>query len=110
MLADTPQAERKQMLFTRLYPVVHKVQPHAARKITGILLEMDNSELLRLAMEENELQLRQKVDEVMRTLNPGSQISNHRQQQTQSAQGGRAHNQSPSQLVQQLKCDMLAHS
>jgi len=42
------------------------LQPDLAGKITGMMLEMDNSELL--MMLENEAQLKQKVDEAMRVL------------------------------------------
>ncbi|CAE7454443.1 pab1, partial [Symbiodinium necroappetens] len=52
---------QKQMIGEKLYPLVAKYQPEWAGKITGMMLEMDNSELLMLL--ESESQLRGKVDE-----------------------------------------------
>lgn len=54
------------MLGEKLYPAVSRLQPELAGKITGMMLEMDNQELL--LMLESESQLRQKVDEAMRVL------------------------------------------
>jgi polyadenylate-binding protein len=51
------------MLGEALYPKIHAQQPELAGKITGMLLEMENSELLGLT--ENEDALRAKVDEAM---------------------------------------------
>jgi len=65
-LAAAPPAMQKQMLGTKLYPAVAKQQPELAGKITGMMLEMDNSELLMLL--ESEVQLKNKVDEAMRVL------------------------------------------
>merc|ERR1719183_2170382 len=60
-LATAPPNMQKQMLGERLYPAVAKYQPELAGKITGMLLEMDNSELLMLL--ESDQQMRQKIDE-----------------------------------------------
>uniref|UniRef100_A0A8B9F7K4 PABC domain-containing protein n=1 Tax=Amazona collaria TaxID=241587 RepID=A0A8B9F7K4_9PSIT len=48
MLAAAPPQEQKQMIGERLYPLIHAVHPTLAGKITGMLLEIDNSELLLL--------------------------------------------------------------
>ncbi len=51
----------------RLYPAVSRLQPELAGKITGMMLEMSNEEVL--VMLDNESQLRHKVDEAVRVLN-----------------------------------------
>ncbi|NWS71485.1 EPAB protein, partial [Crotophaga sulcirostris] len=49
MLAAAPPQEQKQMIAgERLYPLIHAMHPSLAGKITGMLLEIDNSELLLL--------------------------------------------------------------
>ncbi|XP_027640342.2 polyadenylate-binding protein 1-like [Falco peregrinus] len=48
VLAAAPPQEQKQMIGERLYPLIHATHPSLAGKITGMLLEMDNSELLLL--------------------------------------------------------------
>jgi len=47
-LSSAPPAQQKQMLGEALYPKIHAQQPELAGKITGMLLEMENSELLGL--------------------------------------------------------------
>uniref|UniRef100_A0A8C4NCT5 Polyadenylate-binding protein n=1 Tax=Eptatretus burgeri TaxID=7764 RepID=A0A8C4NCT5_EPTBU len=48
MLAAAPPNEQKQMLGERLFPLIHNMYPTLAGKITGMLLEIDNSELLHM--------------------------------------------------------------
>jgi polyadenylate-binding protein len=48
LLAQQGTAEQKQIIGEALYPKVHDHEPKLAGKITGMLLEMDNSELLHL--------------------------------------------------------------
>lgn len=67
VLANAPPAEQKQMLGEALYPKIFNIQPELAGKITGMLLEMENSELLFLL--ENEEALKSKVDEAIAVLN-----------------------------------------
>ena len=66
MLAAAPAGMQKQMLGEKLFPRVQRYQPELAGKITGMMLEMDNSELLLLL--ESEPALKAKVDEAMRVL------------------------------------------
>merc|ERR1719462_28252 len=65
-LAAAPPGVQKQMLGEKLFPAISKLQPELAGKITGMMLEMDNSELLILL--ESEQQLKMKVEEAMRVL------------------------------------------
>nr|XP_046253838.1 embryonic polyadenylate-binding protein-like isoform X3 [Scatophagus argus] len=48
MLAAAPLMDQKQLLGERLYPLIHALHPNLAGKITGMLLEIDNSELLHM--------------------------------------------------------------
>ncbi|EON66837.1 hypothetical protein W97_06239 [Coniosporium apollinis CBS 100218] len=63
VLNAAPHQQQKQMLGEALYPKIHEMQPELAGKITGMLLEMDNAELLNLTTDEGALQA--KVDEAM---------------------------------------------
>mmetsp|Transcript_162963 Transcript_162963/g.313034 ORF Transcript_162963/g.313034 Transcript_162963/m.313034 type:complete len:633 (-) Transcript_162963:159-2057(-) len=65
-LAAAPPGVQKQMIGEKLYPSIAKYQPELAGKVTGMMLEMDNSELLMLL--ESEPQLKAKVDEALRVL------------------------------------------
>eukprot|EP00747_Dinoflagellata_sp_TGD_P124278 gnl/TRDRNA2_/TRDRNA2_173959_c2_seq48.p1 gnl/TRDRNA2_/TRDRNA2_173959_c2~~gnl/TRDRNA2_/TRDRNA2_173959_c2_seq48.p1 ORF type:complete len:670 (-),score=188.41 gnl/TRDRNA2_/TRDRNA2_173959_c2_seq48:143-1963(-) len=65
-LAAAPPGVQKQMLGEKLFPAIAKLQPELAGKVTGMMLEMDNSELLMLL--ESEQQLKLKVDEALRVL------------------------------------------
>ena len=47
-LTNAPPQQQKQMLGEGLYPKIHAQKPELAGKITGMLLEMDNAELLSL--------------------------------------------------------------
>uniref|UniRef100_A0A8C7Z9V8 Polyadenylate-binding protein n=1 Tax=Oryzias sinensis TaxID=183150 RepID=A0A8C7Z9V8_9TELE len=60
MLAAAPLQEQKQMLGERLFPLIQNMHPSLAGKITGMLLEIDNSELLHML--ESPESLRSKVD------------------------------------------------
>merc|ERR1719220_2431473 len=65
-LAAAPPSVQKQMIGEKLFPAIAKYQPELAGKITGMMLEMDNSELLILL--ESEQQLKNKVEEALRVL------------------------------------------
>ncbi|EMC98334.1 hypothetical protein BAUCODRAFT_86883 [Baudoinia panamericana UAMH 10762] len=62
-LNAAPPSQQKQILGEALYPKIHAQQPELAGKITGMLLEMDNHELLGLTTDDDAL--RAKVDEAM---------------------------------------------
>merc|ERR1719226_427888 len=66
MLAAAPMHEQKQMLGERLYPLIHKMHPDLAGKITGMLLEIDNSDLVHML--EDQASLKGKVDEAVSVL------------------------------------------
>ncbi|XP_048666681.1 polyadenylate-binding protein 1-like [Marmota marmota marmota] len=66
MLAAAPLHEQKQMIGERLYPLVHNVHNQLAGKITGMLLEIDNSELL--LMLESPESLHAKIEEAVAVL------------------------------------------
>ncbi|KAI9595915.1 hypothetical protein BDF19DRAFT_343190, partial [Syncephalis fuscata] len=65
-LAAAPPAEQKQMLGEALFPLIAEHQPDLAGKITGMLLEMDNGELLHL-LESTEART-SKIDEAIAVL------------------------------------------
>jgi len=66
MLAAAQPQEQKQMLGERLFPLIQRIHSELAGKITGMLLEMDNSELL-MMLEGSDL-LKSKVDEAVAVL------------------------------------------
>lgn len=66
MLAEAAPNDQKQMLGERLYPLISNMYPTEAGKITGMLLEIDNSELLHML--EHSESLKAKVDEAVAVL------------------------------------------
>ena len=66
MLASAPPQEQKQMLGERLFPLIQATHPTFAGKITGMLLEIDNLELLHMLKSPESL--RSKVDEAIAVL------------------------------------------
>jgi polyadenylate-binding protein len=60
MLASAPPQEQKQMLGERLFPLIQNMYPELAGKITGMLLEIDNSELVHML--EHQESLKSKVE------------------------------------------------
>merc|ERR1711988_1968416 len=66
MLAAAPPQEQKQMLGERLFPLIARMYPDLAGKITGMLLEIDNADLLHMLEDHNSL--KSKVEEAVAVL------------------------------------------
>lgn len=66
LLAKAPEERQRQMIGERLFPLVQARQPEKAGKITGMLLEMDNTELLHLL--ESEKALEDNINEALQVL------------------------------------------
>jgi len=66
MLAAAPPEAQKQMLGDRIFPLVHGMYPDLSNKITGMLLEIDNSELLHML--EHQESLRSRAEEAVAVL------------------------------------------
>ncbi|KAJ2201495.1 Protein phosphatase PP2A regulatory subunit B [Coemansia sp. RSA 522] len=66
-LAAAPEEERKQMLGEALYPLIEARTPDMAGKITGMLLEMEDDDLLLLI--DDSVQRDAKIDEALEVLN-----------------------------------------
>ena len=62
MLAAAPPQEQKQMLGERLFPLIQRMYPDLAGKITGMLLEIDNAELLHMLEDHNSLKGKVSLD------------------------------------------------
>ena len=70
MLAVAPPQEQKQMLGERLFPLIHRLDPHLAGKITGMLLEIDNAELLHMLEDHNSLKEKVSLEPVLILVGP----------------------------------------
>lgn len=66
VLAAANPADQKQMLGERLFPIIQKHHPELAGKVTGMLLEIDNAELLLLL--DSPDQLKNKMEEAVNVL------------------------------------------
>lgn len=62
-ISGAPPAQQKQMLGEMIFPKIQAINGELAGKITGMLLEMDNSELINLI--EDDAALKSKVDEAL---------------------------------------------
>lgn len=70
-LSQASSADQKQMLGERLYPIIQNTHPDMAGKITGMLLEMENSEILHML--EDQGSLGSKVSEAVAVLHAHQQ-------------------------------------
>lgn len=66
MLTNATPHQQKQMLGERLYPLITTMQPRMGGKITGMLLDMENTEILHLL--ESPEALSERVDEAVLVL------------------------------------------
>merc|ERR1719334_6198 len=66
VLQKAKPAGKKRLIGERLFCKIQKVQPRLAGKITGMLLEMDNAELLRLLSDRRALM--NKINEALTVL------------------------------------------
>lgn len=71
MLAGADPQAQKNMLGERLYPLIERMYPNEAGKITGMLLEIDNSEILHML--EHQESLASKTEEAVAVLRSQSQ-------------------------------------
>lgn len=81
MLTNATQHQQKQMLGERLYPLITQMQPRLGGKITGMLLDMENTEILHLL--ESPEALSERVDEAVVVL----------REHAASGEGGQANGQ-----------------
>lgn len=66
ILAALPPQQQKQQLGERLFPLIARQRPELAGKITGMMLELVNDDILTLL--DNERALKRKVDEAVAVL------------------------------------------
>jgi len=81
-LAAAPEEQKKQMLGENLFPLIKEQQPQLAGKITGMLLEMDNGELLHLL--ESREALNEKISEAMLVLQQHDQEEEEEEEEEES--------------------------
>jgi len=73
LLAAAPEEQQKQMIGERLFPLIKHSEPVRAGKITGMLLEMDNGELIHLL--ENVEARNEKISEAIAVLDSAGETA-----------------------------------
>lgn len=82
LLANATPEHQRLLLGENLYPLVEQLEPEMAAKVTGMLLEMDQTEVLHLL--ESPDALKAKVSEAMEVLRNVAQQQQQQQQQPSS--------------------------
>jgi len=82
-LAAAPPSQKKQMIGERLFPLVLAHQPTLAGKITGMLLEMDNGELINLL--EDPVALKEKMEEALAVLHKAEEEDDEEEDEEEEA-------------------------
>lgn len=77
-LTNATAAQQKQMLGEKLYPLIAEIQPRLSGKITGMLLDMENTEILHLL--ESPEALAERVEEAVTVLREHAAASNDQTQ------------------------------
>lgn len=80
-LSSASPKEQKQMLGEKLYPLISEKEPALAAKITGMLLEMENSDILHLI--DTPEALNEQVDEALSVLRAHQQTAQETPNQAQ---------------------------
>jgi hypothetical protein len=88
MLKEAKPAERKRLIGERLFPKIQVVEPRLAGKITGMLLEMDNTELLVLLSDQAALM--SKINEALAVLKDHQQKQSQQNPQSSKNQSSQA--------------------
>ena len=87
-LANLPQAQQKNILGEQLYKLIFATNPSQAGKITGMLLELDTSEVLHLI--DTPAALTDKVSEAIEALKSANNAANLRAQYAKTASAVRS--------------------
>lgn len=67
-LEDLEPQKQKQLIGEHLYSIIHEREPDRAGKITGMILEMENSELFKLLKPSNAKELDSMIDQALDVL------------------------------------------
>ncbi|XP_035661848.1 E3 ubiquitin-protein ligase Midline-1-like [Branchiostoma floridae] len=79
-----PPQEQKQMLGERIFPIVQESHPYLAGKITGMLLEIDNAELLHML--DSRASFNAKVEEAVAVLDAHKEKEKRSRKQSENGE------------------------